>query len=96
MFAVQSTILSGAPWDIIEFAFNAFWSLMYFIAAIVEASEANKFGDWPKIDNSHLVASTIFCFVICIVYICHTLFAYKVWRGALPWSSSGGGGQVNT
>lgn len=88
MFAVQSTILSGAPWDIIEFSFNAFWSLFYIIAAIVEATVAYH--------SSHLVASTVFCFFITIVYICHTLYAYKVWRGQFPWGSSSSGGEVNT
>lgn len=87
MFAIQSTVLSGAPWDIIEFAFNAFWSLFYFIAAIVEATVAGG--------SSHLGASTFFCFFITAVYICHTLYAFKVWRGQFPWGSSGGGGEVN-
>ncbi|XP_039273851.2 CKLF-like MARVEL transmembrane domain-containing protein 8 [Styela clava] len=89
MFSLHSTVISGAPWDVIEFAFNVFCTLLYFIGAIVEAAFVGSYSVW--------VASTVFAWFLLIVYGCHTLYAYRVWKGELAClGGSNAGNDVNT
>jgi len=74
-FTVQQ--FSAAPWAIIEFIYHCFWSIMYFVAAIIISVDTNGV---PKYQ-----AAAAFSWFTTFIYITHTLLSLKNWRGSFPW-----------
>jgi len=62
----------------IEFGFNAFWGLFYFIASCVQSA-------YTCSNNGHLLGASIISYIVALAYITHANVSFRSWKGHYPW-----------
>ncbi|KAM9308667.1 CKLF-like MARVEL transmembrane domain-containing protein 8 [Gastrophryne carolinensis] len=73
------TRITKVPWTLVDLCFNGSASVLYLIAAVVDASSIT-----PKIHHDHnyssWAAAAFFAFLVTACYATSTYFSYRSWR----------------
>ena len=74
---INQGVGSSLPWAVIEFVFQTFWALFYFIASCVQAAYICGFGN--------LLGASILAYITSLAYIIHANLSFRAWKGYFPW-----------
>ncbi|KAI8506878.1 hypothetical protein Bbelb_153170 [Branchiostoma belcheri] len=85
-------VLSGLPWPFIEMAYNGGASVLYFLAACVQAGTTATRYAGSNVYTTYAAAAA-FAFFTTVAYVADAFFAFQAWRSQGGGPAAGAGTQ---